>query len=360
MIGGRGPLLPDRELLPRRGPARRSPARVHADRRRNGVCAARPGLRPDRAADGGDLRRDRPPGRAAVPADDLRGGDRALRLGQARPAVRHGDRRSVPGLRRLRRSARSARPSAPGGAVRGIVVAGGARYSRKQLDELAAQARQLGAAGLVWVQARRGRRPPEPHPQGGRRGRPRTGLLGASAVPGRRDLLLLAAAGKADDTSKVLGQLRLAIAAGGLAGLDASRSPGSSTSRCSSGTRPSSRFVSVHHPFTSPNLRTSTTSRNRSGRRARPGLRPRAERERDRRRQHPNPRRVAAEPRLPLLGITPEEAAPRFGFFLEALEYGTPPHGGIALGLDRIVAILAGEAPSVRSSRSRRPRQPSI
>jgi aspartyl-tRNA synthetase len=42
------------------------------------------------------------------------------------------------------------------------------------------------------------------------------------------------------------------------------------------------------------------------------------------------------------LGMTDEEARSRFGFFLDALTYGTPPHGGIALGLDRIVMILAG------------------
>jgi aspartyl-tRNA synthetase len=45
-----------------------------------------------------------------------------------------------------------------------------------------------------------------------------------------------------------------------------------------------------------------------------------------------------------LLKISDEDAKLRFGFFLEALQYGTPPHGGIALGVDRITALLAGES----------------
>ena len=50
---------------------------------------------------------------------------------------------------------------------------------------------------------------------------------------------------------------------------------------------------------------------------------------------------------LGLLGITEEEAREGFGFLLDALAHGAPPHGGIALGLDRLIMVLAG-AQSIR------------
>ncbi len=231
---------------------------------------------------------------------------------------------------------------ASGGAVRGIVVSGGARFSRRQLDELGAQARQLGAAGLVWARRTEG-------------GDPQSPILKAAGAAVLSDVLarcgagpldvLLLAAGPADETSKVLGHLRLAIAKQeGLLASDTFAFTWVVDFPLFEWDAVERRFVSMHHPFTSPRLD-----------------------DLDRLEQDPAGVRAQAydlvlngseigggsirihdaslQSRVfRLMNITDEEARRRFGFFLEALQYGTPPHGGIALGLDRIVAILAGES----------------
>jgi aspartyl-tRNA synthetase len=96
----------------------------------------------------------------------------------------------------------------------------------------------------------------------------------------------------------------------------------------------------MHHPFTAPldeDLELWTGTREGS----RQGVRPGAERLRDRGsiRIH---RRDIQSKMFRLLNIGPEEAKVKFGFLLEALEFGAPPHGGIAFGLDRMAMILSG------------------
>ena len=103
------------------------------------------------------------------------------------------------------------------------------------------------------------------------------------------------------------------------------------------------RWDPLHHPFTSPDGELDPATR----RRARQGLRPRLERPGDGRRIDPDLRPRGPARVLEAIGIGAEEAEERFGFLLEALRYGAPPHGGIAYGVDRIVQRLVG-ADSIR------------
>ena len=108
-------LLPDRQVLPRRGPARRPPARVHPGRPRDVVRDRGPGVLDHRAADGAAHGAHRARRAAAVPAHAVRGGDRQVRFGQAGPPVRHGDRaicRRRSPRRRSRSSGRRSRAAA--------------------------------------------------------------------------------------------------------------------------------------------------------------------------------------------------------------------------------------------------------
>jgi len=233
---------------------------------------------------------------------------------------------------------------ASGGVVRGIVVPGGGSASRKELDSLAEEAKSAGAGGLVWVR------------QGGgavqssalkAAGEAALGAALESAGAGPADLLLLAC-GPAEATSKVLGQIRLSVARSrGWLKPDEFAFTWVTDFPLLEWDAEERRWVAMHHPFTSP-----------------------VEADMDRLEQDPGGvlaqaydlvlngseigggsiriHDTALQRRMfTLLGISDEDAKLRFGFFLESLEYGTPPHGGIALGLDRIVAILAGE-PSIR------------
>ncbi len=249
------------------------------------------------------------------------------------------------------------------GHVRGFVVTGGARYSRRELDELGEQAKQLGAPTLVWARRAAGGAIQSAALKAAGEDTIRRALDTAGA--GEGDLLLMTfgldraapvLAFKTDDreevlgqeapeASRALGQLRLTVAKKeGLLKPDDFAFTWVIGFPLLEWDENEKRFVSVHHPFTSP-----------------------VPEDLDRLEQEPGSVRAQAydlvlngseigggsirihdgalQSRIfQLLNLTEDEASERFGFFLEALQYGTPPHGGIALGLDRIVAILAGES----------------
>jgi aspartyl-tRNA synthetase len=231
-----------------------------------------------------------------------------------------------------------------GGEVRGFVVPNAAKYSRRELDELAEQAKQLGAAGLVWARFADGAvQSPALKAAGEGAIRQALELAGASAP----DLLLMAA-GPHAATSRMLGQLRLNVARkenlldpqtfSFLWVVDFPMFEWLPAER---------RYEFMHHPFTSPlesDASLLETDPGKARARAYDLVLNGSEVAGGSIRIHDQTLQRLI---FKLLEISDEEAKLRFGFFLDALEYGTPPHGGIALGLDRLVAILCGE-PSIR------------
>jgi aspartyl-tRNA synthetase len=228
---------------------------------------------------------------------------------------------------------------ADGGVVRGFAVPGGNKYSRSQIDLLVDQAKQMGFSGLIWV---RPGEPPISSVKALTEATLRRALATASA--GKEDLLLMAA-GPADNTSKLLGQLRLAIAKKeNLLDPEKFEFLWVTEFPLLEYHEEDGRWYSMHHPFTSPldqDVGKLETAPGAVRAKAYDLVLNGSEIGGGSVRIHD----AALQARMfKRLGISDEEARERFGFFLEALEYGTPPHGGIALGVDRIVAILAGES----------------
>jgi aspartyl-tRNA synthetase len=225
-------------------------------------------------------------------------------------------------------------------AVRGFVVPGAGSYSRKQLDDLVATGQTLGGR-IAWARI-------------GDAGVTSSGLkvFGAerleqsiAAAGGKAGDLLLFMAGPVKQVADVLGRLRLHVAkAAGLLRADDFKFLWVTGFPLFDWNADEKRWDSMHHPFTSPTpedvaLLESAPERVRA--RAYDLALNGSEIAGGSIRIH-----SAAVQRhvFRLLGISDDEARARFGFFLDALEYGTPPHGGIAFGLDRIVALMCGEA----------------
>ena len=228
---------------------------------------------------------------------------------------------------------------AEGGVVKAINIKGGASFSRKELDGLNAMITESVASGLVWAKLRSDgwQSPLSKFLTPDSRGR-LGGRLGAKAGD-----LIIFVADKAQKANEALGRLRVEI--------------GRRLNLVKDGTysfvwvtrfplleydTDEKRYVAVHHPFTAP-LEEDL-----------PLLEERPEAVRARSydlvlngseigggsiRIH----RIDLQNRIfRRLGLGEEEVKTKFGFFLEALRYGAPPHGGIALGFDRLVAIMVG------------------
>jgi len=231
-----------------------------------------------------------------------------------------------------------------GGIVKGINLKGGGGRSRKEIEDLVGVAQSYGAGGLAWfkVEAEALQSPIAKFFS--------TEDLGeiATRLEGQPGDLLLFVADRSPVVHEVLGQLRLHLAReGGLIPEDTYQFLWVVDFPLLEYDDEQKRYVAVHHPFTAPRdediaklkdapleVRAQAYDIVLNGAEIGGGSI----------RNH----RVELQRQLfDILGIGKEEAEAKFGFLLEALDYGAPPHGGIAFGFDRLVMLLCG-ADSIR------------
>ncbi|MDP4199160.1 MAG: aspartate--tRNA ligase [Bacteroidota bacterium] len=228
------------------------------------------------------------------------------------------------------------------GMIGAVVAPGGAAWSRKQLDSLTDHAKVYGAGGLVWVKVTA-----EGCDSSAKKFLSEDLLNDIRAVSGAGvgDLILIVSHAKWERACTILGALRsdLADRLGLLTGKQFEFAPAWVTNfPMFEQDEETGTFTFKHHPFTAPDPH--------DWKRRSEGL------------EHVRARaydivingyelgsgsiriheRSMQEQVFTLLGLSPEQQIEKFGFILEAFQYGAPPHGGMALGIDRIVMLCTG------------------
>ncbi len=226
-----------------------------------------------------------------------------------------------------------------GGIVKAINAKAMADLSRKDLDDLTAFAQSLGAKGLAWVKIKEDGSWQSPIAKFFTEDEKKQIVDILDAVPG--DILFFGA-DTPEVVYKVLGELRIELAKRrGLISKDEFSFVWVTDFPLLEYDPDEGRFTAVHHPFTSPkeeDLEKLDTDPSSVRSRAYDLVLNGVEIGGGSIRIHQVP---VQEKIFKILNISEEEAKEKFGFLLEALSYGAPPHGGIAFGLDRLIMLMA-------------------